>query len=152
MLVVAGFAADAQMEFVENKGQWNSKVNFRGDFITGSFFLENRGFTVLMHNAGDLQQVNESFHGHQNSKSITNAAKHDPHQPTAVTLRSHAYKVYFSGGNASALAVPDKPLPTHSNYFIGSDKTKWASNCSVYEHYCTPRRQSRCNCHAIRRC
>jgi hypothetical protein len=40
--LVVFFAAQhvkAQMEFVENKGQWHSNVNYRGDFNTGSFFI-----------------------------------------------------------------------------------------------------------------
>ena len=49
------------MEFIENKGQWDNKVNFRGDFTTGSFFLENRGFTVMMHKPEDLQKLSETI-------------------------------------------------------------------------------------------
>jgi len=47
----------AQMEFVENKGQWHQNVKFKGDFVTGAFFLENKGFTVLLHNPNDLQKL-----------------------------------------------------------------------------------------------
>ncbi|MFM2326220.1 MAG: hypothetical protein RIR31_422, partial [Bacteroidota bacterium] len=62
--------ASAQMEFVENKGQWDSKINFRGDFTSGSFFLENKGFTVDIHNPADLQKLSEQQHGHGSVSNI----------------------------------------------------------------------------------
>ncbi|MFZ4770478.1 MAG: hypothetical protein ACOYLO_09890, partial [Ferruginibacter sp.] len=62
--VVLPFVTTAQMEFVENKGQWHSNVDFKGDFKTGAFFLENKGFTVVMHNPEDIQRLSASVHGH----------------------------------------------------------------------------------------
>ena len=53
------------MEFVENKGQWDNRVDFRGDFTSGSFFVENKGFTVLMHKPEDLVALTERMHGHK---------------------------------------------------------------------------------------
>jgi gliding motility-associated-like protein len=29
--------------------------------------------------------------------------------------------------------IPDKPLPSYNNYFIGNDPSKWASNCRIYQ-------------------
>ncbi|RZA01469.1 MAG: hypothetical protein EOO68_10375, partial [Moraxellaceae bacterium] len=49
----------AQMEFVENKGQWHSNVKFKGDFNTGAFFLEDKGFSVMLHNADDIKRMVE---------------------------------------------------------------------------------------------
>jgi gliding motility-associated-like protein len=125
----------AQMEFVENKGQWDSKVNFRGDFSTGSFFLENKGFTVALHNPLDLQQVTEQLHGHTNiaaNKGISTARPPLNNDP-AVTVRSHAYKVTFLGSANNVAATPDKALVAYNNYLLGNDKRKWASNCKVYQ-------------------
>lgn len=59
----------AQMEFVENKGQWHQNVKFKGDFVTGAFFLENKGFTVLLHNPNDLQKLAVATHGHAHTDS-----------------------------------------------------------------------------------
>ena len=49
------------IEFVENKGQWDSRVNFKGEMSTGAFFLQKTGFTVLLHNPADLQKL--ALHG-----------------------------------------------------------------------------------------
>ena len=112
----------AQVEFVQNKGQWDSRVEYRGDFPTGSFFLENQGFTVAIHNVADLKLLSEQMHGHSTNLSTLG-------QP--VTVNSHAYKVKFLGGKSFAQNVPDKIQSYHNNYFIGSDQSKWAGGCKI---------------------
>ncbi len=114
----------AQMEFVENKGQWNSNVNYRGNFKTGSFFLENKGFTVLLHDPKDVQTISAVGHGHNGNKIKL---------PKPFTFHSFAYKVKFLGATGKIQALPDKPLPTYNNYFIGDDKSSWASNCKLFQ-------------------
>ncbi|GAB2822970.1 hypothetical protein GCM10027043_25010 [Ferruginibacter profundus] len=126
------------MQFVENKGQWDSKINFRGDFATGAFFLENRGFTVDMHNPADLQLLSETQHGHGAAATNTLAGNARSQVPPindypAVTVRSHAYKVTFLGSSTVMQAVPDKMEPGYNNYFRGNDPTKWAGNCKIYQ-------------------
>ncbi len=113
------------IEFIENKGQWDKKVQFTGAVPGGAFFIHQAGFTVLQHNPQDWQQVQESIHGHEEGKE--NARK------KAITLRSHAYNVQFIGGAANPKIVADKPLATQTNYFIGNDPSKWASNCKTYQ-------------------
>jgi gliding motility-associated-like protein len=112
----------AQMEFIQNKGQWDSRVEYRGDFSSGSFFLENQGFTVVLHNTDDLKKVSDRLHGHNPNTATTG-------QP--VILNSHAYKVKFVGGNSFARTVPDKIQPYHNNYFLGKDPSRWAADCKI---------------------
>lgn len=131
-ILSAPFFSYAQMEFVENKGQWDNRVDFRGDFTSGSFFVENKGFTVLMHKPEDLVALTERMHGHK----ATNG-RAGTEQPVSlnepVIVRSHAYKVDFLGAANNVSALPDKKLPTHNNYFIGNDQSKWASACAIYQ-------------------
>ncbi|MGF2411583.1 MAG: PKD domain-containing protein [Ferruginibacter sp.] len=138
--VFISLTVDAQMEFVENKGQWDSKVNFRGDFNSGSFFLESKGFTVALHNPADLQRVSAIQHGHATVSTSTsaNAVEGKSSIPPVsdfppITVRSHAYKVNFLGSNNNIQAQPDKVLPTYNNYLIGNDRSKWAGNCKIYQ-------------------
>ncbi len=129
----------AQMEFVENKGQWDSKVNYRGDFSTGSFFLENQGFTVLLHNASDLQKLAQQQHGHAHTannivgENAVNSSIPPLNNYPPVTIHSHAYKVKFLGSNNFIQAFPDKVLPGYNNYFLGNIESKWAGNCKIYQ-------------------
>ena len=113
------------MEFVQNKGQWHQNVEYRGDFKTGSFFLENKGFTFLMHKPEDLKVVSEKMHG--------GSSKEHPVPEGEATLHSFAYKVKFLGATPQVTNIPDKMLPTHNNYYIGNDKSKWAGDCKLYQ-------------------
>lgn len=127
LLLATVFAANkgiAQMQFIENKGQWDDRVQYRGDFSAGAFFLQQQGFTVMMHNTTDLLNLSERLHGHGNI----------PNSDQPLILRSHAFAVEFLGANTKASTnVPDKILPTYNNYFEGKDPSKWAGNCRLFE-------------------
>ena len=124
----------AQLQFIENKGQWDSKVNFKADVQSGAFFMENNGFTVLQHNTDDLKAMADFVHGYLPKE----ACDHDKHNKTAhlshnLTLHSHAYSVHFVGAMKNVLVLPDKALPTYNNYFLGNDPAKWQSNCKLFQ-------------------
>jgi gliding motility-associated-like protein len=115
----------AQMEFVENKGQWDTKINYKSEFSTGAFFLENRGFTVLLNKPSDVTALNEYYHGIQKKGAKTD-------NKDVYIFHSHAYNVTFLGAAFTPVKMPDKPLNTYNNYFIGNDEKKWAGDCKVY--------------------
>ncbi|MBS1655914.1 MAG: hypothetical protein JSU05_13770, partial [Bacteroidetes bacterium] len=114
------------IEFVENKGQWDNRVKFQGDVGAGAFFVRSSGFTVVQHNPADLKNISDAIHGFDDKGN-----KRDLSQK--LILRSHAYNVDFIGASTQPNIVPDKPLDTYNNYFIGSDPTKWAGNCKIYQ-------------------
>ena len=107
------------MEFIQNKGQWDTKINYKGDFSSGAFFLHKNGFTVNLNDTSDLRKL--FGHGHAKVENIKDFIFH-----------SFAYNVSFVGANPNPEIVPDKPLPTYNNYFIGNDKNKWAGDCKIY--------------------
>jgi gliding motility-associated-like protein len=119
------FAQAGNIEFIENKGQWDSRVKFRTEVPAGQFYIHSKGFTVVQHNKDDLEKVQDYLHGHL---PIQAAGKSAP-----LTLRSHAYRVEFAGAADNLEIIPDKPLPGYNNYFIGDDPAKWATNCKVYQ-------------------
>ncbi len=133
----------AQMEFIENKGQWDGRVKYKGNFTSGEFYLESKGFTVAMHNVDDLKVVGDIIHGTfqnnttaaaKNSSNASTPIQTEEEQGLApVTIHSHAYKVQFLGSNNNIPAVPDKVQVGYNNYFIGNDPSKWAGNCKIYE-------------------
>ena len=57
----------AQLQFIENKGQWDSRVNYKAEMPNGAFFIERNGFTVLQHNPADLEELTARTHGHGHS-------------------------------------------------------------------------------------
>lgn len=132
----------ANLEFIENKGQWDRSVKFKGDMTTGAFFLRSDGFTVVQHNTDDLIRLAEITHGHSDAGGVQLIQKNGKaaslHSSPAsspgmeTTLRSHAYEVKFlNASNANIIA--DKPASGYNNYFIGNDPSKWASECKIYQ-------------------
>lgn len=125
----------AQIEFVENKGQWNKNIHFQTKAGAGAFFIEDQGFTVLLHHDADVKAMSEKLHGHSLASLASSkgnvVAKSAP-LPDGGKIRSHAYKVKFEGAKFIE-GIPDKPLPGINNYFVGDDPSKWASGCKIYQ-------------------
>lgn len=122
-------AQTGTIEFVENKGQWDSKVRFMGDFPAGAFFIRDQGFTVLQYNVQDYEKMTDRMHGH--SDEIVGGRRPTINDP--LQLRGHSYNVNFLGTAKSPRIVPDKALSTHNNYIIGNDPSKWAGECKIYQ-------------------
>ncbi|MEO6232084.1 MAG: PKD domain-containing protein [Ferruginibacter sp.] len=126
--------AAAQLQFIENKGQWDSRVNFKSEISSGAFFMERNGFMVVQHNLQDLKALADITHGHNKIvETASNIASKTVLPNNDFTMRSHAYRVSFMNAAKSAYAVPDKALPTYNNYFIGDDKSKWQGACKIYQ-------------------
>ena len=118
----------SNIEFIENKGQWDPQVKFKGDVKNGAVFVRSTGFTFLQHNTQDFEALMSSLHVGQHSTK-------DALQKTSVqqSIRSHAYNVDFVGASPKMQVVPDKKISTYNNYFIGNDPSKWATECNIYQ-------------------
>ncbi len=129
------------LEFVENKGQWDSNIRFKGVLTNGAFFLRKTGFTVVQHNTDDLARLAENTHGHvltaaENTAIFENhaALAYKPgNNPGDDILHSHAYNVDFAGANPNAVIVPDKIQPGYNNYFLGNDSSQWKGDCKIFQ-------------------
>ncbi len=151
-------AQQSNFDFIENKGQWDSQVKFMSNIATGAFFLEKKGFTVLLKNADELKKNRDIIHGggHSTANSgsgtgtyggnntgnagnsnlrSTNANTALPSMPVSapIDVHEHAYKVSFEGANDDVQLIPEKVQESYNNYFIGNDPSKWASNCKIYK-------------------
>ncbi len=133
-------------DFIENKGQWDNRVKFKGELSSGAFYLHTNGFKVVLHHEDDLNKALNRHHphatatgsGHGTQKPwVPDSTKPGMRPPSAgpVTgsVRSHAYTVEFAGSNPNPLIVPDKVLPTYNNYFIGNDSSKWKSHVKIFQ-------------------
>ncbi len=114
----------SQIEFIENKGQWNKEVKFMSLAGSGSFYLRENGFTVAQHNVADIEAFKAKRHGE--------ISKTELKEGVGGKVRSHAYSVKFMNAQTPQI-IPDKAIPTVNNYFIGNDKSKWATDCSLYK-------------------
>ena len=141
----------SNLEFVENKGQWDPLVKFRAELTAGTLFMQQKGFTVLMHDTNDLSRIRRLLHGDLvaatgnggggkattadnagKSYNVDNGGKGPSTGVDPYLLHSHTYQVSFENASDQVEIVADKPLPGYSNYFVG-DKKNWASQCKVYQ-------------------
>jgi hypothetical protein len=103
----------AQVQFVENKGQWDERVKFMSNAGDGSFFLEQNGFTVSQLDPIGITGIKEKIHGQtdskltENSKTLRNVDKGIVH--------AHSYSVEFLNAK-NAQIFPEKPIATINNY------------------------------------
>ncbi|HXD77465.1 MAG TPA: PKD domain-containing protein [Puia sp.] len=144
----------SNIEFVENKGQWDSRVKFKGEISVGSLYLEKGGYTTMLYHPDDLARLTSEHHGlgvalaHPRGPAAAGGkagAKADGKAGSDAgaqkaeagdgsdSLRAHSYRVRFLGASDQVTIVPDKPLPGYNNYFIGRDRSKWATGCKVYQ-------------------
>lgn len=114
------------IEFIENKGQWNSNIKYFGQVAAGAFYVQKDGFMVVQHNPTEWATLAEARHGY-------GLAHARGGRETPIIVHSHAYKVEFLNGLQNPEITADKPLPGYTNYFIGNDPSKWAADCRVYQ-------------------
>lgn len=127
-LLFAGsnISAQGNIEFIENKGQWDSRVRYKGDVSNGNFFIRNGGFTVVQHNPADVAAMARFTHG---LSANGNTLARDEN----LLVRSHAWNVDFIGATNSMKIVPEKPIHTYNNYFLGNNPSKWAAECRIFQ-------------------
>ncbi|HZE85666.1 MAG TPA: PKD domain-containing protein [Puia sp.] len=129
--------APSNLEFVENKGQWDPEVKFRAKMGTGTIYLQKKGFTILLEDTADLIRMHAMMHG-ESLNYFRSSPKGQGNSPArgisgAGILHTHVYRVSFENASDDVQIIPDKPLLTYDNYFIGNDQSKWASNCKLYQ-------------------
>ncbi|MEP7374874.1 MAG: PKD domain-containing protein [Chitinophagaceae bacterium] len=137
LIVCTAFAASGfpvfsqdynNIEFIENKGQWDSHVKFKGEVNAGAVFVRSGGFTILQHNQQDYAALQTMTHSLSHNPAGIAARANDK-----VVLRSHAFNIDFVGASPTMQVVPDKVIPAYNNYFLGNDRSKWASECRIYQ-------------------
>lgn len=119
----------AQVEFIENNGQWDPSVKFKSNAGSGAFYLTNKGFTIVQYNPKDIQNIKIRRH---DGTSLDAKQRLQPGPvDTSNKVRTHSYSMEFLNSQVAQI-IPDRALPNVNNYFLGNDKSKWASNCKIY--------------------
>jgi gliding motility-associated-like protein len=135
-LVVIRVSAQTEvsnLEFIENKGQWDARALLKADIGNGSLFFHKNGIRVVLHNEQEMEQMASSHAGVIPADSLSHSGSKRNFSGRPSAMRAHAYAVNFLNMNESTEIIPDKPLDTYNNYFIGNDSTKWARNCRIFQ-------------------
>ncbi|RLD66881.1 MAG: hypothetical protein DRI84_03815 [Bacteroidetes bacterium] len=111
--------------FIENKNQWPEQVFFKAVISTGNLWIERDGLTFDIQDPEDLQAI-----ANYKRQMGINTEKGIPF-PTHV--KRHIYKIRFVDANPDVKTITYNPLESYDNYFIGNDKSHWASNVHKFE-------------------
>lgn len=131
LLSLVSYAKAQYLQFIENKGQWDNRIKYKGQIPNGNFYLQPNGYKVVLQDAAELNAVQEKLHNHTHG-ATNNAARSVVNAPEFRGVRSHSYEVKFLYANKEAEIIPEKPISTYNNYFIGNDPSKWAADCKIY--------------------
>ena len=139
LLLISSYGKSQEnLEFVENKGQWDRNIQFKGDMTTGSFILKpDGGYRMLQYDTSSLKTISERIHPTKNTNTITSPSLKSPSQALTssndkIVLKGNVYEVKFLNSNPNPVAIPDKIIEQYNNYFIGTDSSKWAGHCRIF--------------------
>ena len=111
------------IRFIENKNQWEEQVEFKLEFTAGNLFLEKDKFSYSFLHPDDLAAFQALKHDGKNSdKSLYN-----------LSMRGDAFKVHFVDANPAVTTEGLERFGDYKNYFIGNDRSKWASEVWSYQ-------------------
>ncbi|MFC1733282.1 gliding motility-associated C-terminal domain-containing protein [candidate division KSB1 bacterium] len=114
-----------QIEFIENKGQWDHQVYFKAEIDGGAIFLEKDLLTFTFLDMGAIEELLHFKHKSNSERDILP-------QPNNI-IDCHAYKVRFLNANPKVGIKGEQIHSDYNNYFIGKDPSKWASEVRKFQ-------------------
>jgi len=117
-----------QLHFIQNKGQWDDNDIYRAQTFASTVQIRKDGFLLSVI---DQQKLIESYELENEMEEAD--AKHLPRPNRSVVIPQHAWMVRFLGMNKAAKIESKFQDKAYYNYFIGNDKSKWASSVNSYE-------------------
>ena len=96
--------------FIENKGQWDSRIEYNQILSDGNLFLEKDGFTYSLFEKFYIRLLHD-----------------DKNATVPSVIKSHAVKTKFLNANKDVVIQKLDTSSFYYNYFIGDNKSKWQS-------------------------
>ena len=117
MLLICGVSFSQSRGYIENKGQWNESVQSKFQMPNGAAWFKNNAVCIAI---ADDEQVHEAQHVlHENPDA-------------EVLVSGHAYEMRFSTSDSQEVDFKGRHSD-YVNYFIGNNRSKWASRVGVYD-------------------
>ncbi len=150
LLTLACFTSYSQkvngFKFIENKGQWNDFVHYKADVKGGFLYIEKFGIRYDFYDADMFEDYVDAHHHKAYKKDFDKLKCHN----YTVSFKErvvHAAKDGSKQGRIYEPFIEDRYIKMHKsnfdtsnktsefyNYFIGNDKSKWASRAYGYEN------------------
>jgi gliding motility-associated-like protein len=119
-----------ELDYVENKGQWDSRVKYKVDLHGGWAFLQEKSITYLFYDPSVFKN------GKAKRASIKDAAREQRDPSTPVIFKGHAYEMSWMNAN-DIVPTSSDVLPHYYNFFTDSDPSKWKASVKLWKkvHY-----------------
>jgi gliding motility-associated-like protein len=124
ILLFVGVPVYGQIGFQENKGQFDSPIDFRANYGSHVIFLDQEGFSVLLYNQQTWGDVVTHLHDHH-TRDIADSFVF----PAKLEMQHIKYE--FVGANLEQYAGTSKQT-AYYNYFLGDDPSRWAGKVASY--------------------
>ncbi|NUM32053.1 MAG: gliding motility-associated C-terminal domain-containing protein [Bacteroidetes bacterium] len=118
-------------QFIENKGQYDSKILFSKPIFSGNILISEKGISFLFYDNSKFEELYEKYH--QRAKN-GNFSKLFKTQNKQLKVNYHNIEQQFVGGQ-----ILKENIYTYNernykfNYFLGNDKNRWASNVRNFD-------------------
>lgn len=109
------------LEFIENKGQWDQAVRFRADMPNTTFFLQKHGFSVLMQSPSDMEALRDAMHGIPS--------------PVKSSGKSSASSSPGKSGGTSTLAASLPPVAANPGGEGQSNSSGSSTDLTMHSHF-----------------
>ncbi len=121
--LVTGLLNNRPIEFSQNHGQWDDTVLFRS---------EASGATIWFTANGAYYQFNRVVQESSNGKNDPLSEPYDAGHRFPGSLETMMIKAAFVGANDNPDLLGEELLAHKSNYFLGNDFSKWATDIDNY--------------------
>jgi gliding motility-associated-like protein len=127
------------IHFIENKGQWDDRVQFKVKIPNGNLFFHRGGFTYdfldeeMFHHHDHEEHTANNGQIVANEGSIIQTRTSNAPPPQENAIKAHALKVMFLDFSPSYLSKGFNESPAYYNFYYGNDERKWASNVKAYQ-------------------
>ncbi len=116
------------LTFRENKGQWNENILYKLDAGSVQIYAERGQLTWAAHKIEDLKRRAAYSHGFTGTQGL---AENDGKENTLI--HSHGFRMKFLHCNMDHGAIGRDSSLSYSNYFLGNDKSRWATHVRNYK-------------------
>ncbi len=110
--------------FIENKGQWPEEVKYLAEISGMNAWITDKGVVY------DYYKIERNF----NKKDLQGKPEKEKerYEREHTTIKGHVIRTSFVGGNERKEFTGENKQTGYYNYFIGSDRSKWASFVPLY--------------------
>jgi hypothetical protein len=123
------FSFVSKAQFIENKGQLDSKILYSKPIFSGNVLISEQGISYLFYDNLKFQELYEIAHH-------VNDAKPELFKKQAtgpLKIKYHSVEQQFIGASLKkSNIVEQSELSYKYNYFLGKDKTKWATDVKSF--------------------